>query len=480
MKNSKLRSLFLILISILSMNTLISFALPDEDPLKNNFTFVWGGSDHENLKGMRSSSQNIFYIAGETDSIDPDGDIYLLKLNTTELKAGNPFPDWLRVYGGNNAEIFGDMIVDSSGNVYIAGSTYSYGSGSYDLFLLKYNDAGTLEWNITWGTIWWEVTGDYYEYSNANCLAIDSMNNIYVVGIFEYLDVLLVKYNSLGEYQWNRTWNILPAYGGWDPSEDTPLDIKIDSNDNIYVAVRAEGSYYGDHSAILKCNTEGVLLWNTTFPPSTSYRGANLLLNSNGIFFCSSFFLAKFDPNIGNHLWNISIWQSNRFNAMKFDSSGNIIILCTAGWLSGNGVIVEKFGLDGMLYWNKTFPSHPSYSCDSRDIYIDTEGNIFALASAMADVLILKYDTVGELQYNYFWGSPEVDLPARIFVDSDENIYVSGITTGFGGEGDYNVFFAGFSKRIRSEPAIFGYNFFLLLGILSIISIYTIRKIEKN
>lgn len=139
-----------------------------------------------------------------------------------------------------------------------------------------------------------------------------------------------------------------------------------------------------------------------------------------------------------------------------------------------------------MLHWNKKYPDpHTQYQYNSKDIYIDTVGSIFALSyvTARAGVLILKYDTLGELEYKYFWGSPEDmpfdDIPARIFVDSSENIYVSGSTLGFGGEGDHNVFFAGFSQRSPSQPAIFGYNFFLLLGILSVVSILISKKLKK-
>ncbi|KKN19824.1 hypothetical protein LCGC14_0941780 [marine sediment metagenome] len=61
-------------------------------------------------------------------------------------------------------------------------------------------------------------------------MAIDSVDNIYLVGSTQNftvnVEMCLVKFNSLGQYQWNRTWGV----SGFDRGHD----IVIDSSDNIY------------------------------------------------------------------------------------------------------------------------------------------------------------------------------------------------------------------------------------------------------
>jgi len=42
------------------------------------------------------------------------------------------------------------MTLDVSGSIYCVGKTYSFGTGAYDLALVKFYPNGTLAWNTTW------------------------------------------------------------------------------------------------------------------------------------------------------------------------------------------------------------------------------------------------------------------------------------------------------------------------------------------
>jgi len=76
-------------------------------------------------------------------------------------------------------------------------------SGSYDMFLVKYNSSGTKQWTKQLGT---SLT-DY-----GTGVSVDSSDNIYVTGFTNgsleknfyqgsYYDIFLVKYNSDGVKQ---------------------------------------------------------------------------------------------------------------------------------------------------------------------------------------------------------------------------------------------------------------------------------------
>ena len=68
---------------------------------------------------------------------------------------------------------------------------------------------------------------------------LDSANNIYIGGttnVSGTKDIILVKYNSLGEFQWNLTCKI--------PKDVCCNDIIIDTLDNIYIL----GQVYGGSS----------------------------------------------------------------------------------------------------------------------------------------------------------------------------------------------------------------------------------------
>jgi len=94
--------------------------------------------------------------------------------NLTPLSTINPFVhDWNRTWGGSDRDIGYAMALDSSENIYVAGHTSSFGAGNYDMCLVKYNSLGVQQWNRTW-----HGGGEDY------CLAItlDSSNNIYLAG----------------------------------------------------------------------------------------------------------------------------------------------------------------------------------------------------------------------------------------------------------------------------------------------------------
>ncbi|MFX1239254.1 MAG: SBBP repeat-containing protein, partial [Promethearchaeota archaeon] len=66
---------------------------------------------------------------------------------------------------------------------------------------LSASNSVELNWYCTWG-------GNLYD--EAHGVAVDSSDNIYIAGLtnsFGAMDAVLVKYDSSGMQQWNRTWN---------------------------------------------------------------------------------------------------------------------------------------------------------------------------------------------------------------------------------------------------------------------------------
>ena len=158
-----------------------------------------------------------------------------------------------RTWGGVENEIGKDIVFDSFYNVYFFGETWSFGAGGRDLCLVKYDYSGTQLWNRTWG-------GNSLEY--ARKILLDSSENIYLIGVTRSFgegenDMCIIKFNSLGEQMWNKTW------GGYET--DYAYDAVIDSLDNIYIA----GYTYsfgagGNDICLVKYDYSGTQLWNRT------------------------------------------------------------------------------------------------------------------------------------------------------------------------------------------------------------------------
>ena len=137
--------------------------------------------------------------------------------------AGEAFTYWMATLGGASADVGYSIAIDSSDNVYVFGYAFSTGAGSADVLLAKYNSSGTIQWQRVLGGA---------GYDAARSVAIDSSDNLYVLGYTTSTgagsaDFLVAKYNSSGTVQWQR---VLGGSNG-----DYGQSVAIDSFGDVYV-----------------------------------------------------------------------------------------------------------------------------------------------------------------------------------------------------------------------------------------------------
>ena len=97
-----------------------------------------------------SAAQDVngfIYVAGSSNGLGTLGlqDVYLAKLDSS----GNVL--WQKTYGGTNNEVANSIVIDSLGEIVLAGTTQSSGSGGSDAYVLKVDSSGTLLWSKTYG-----------------------------------------------------------------------------------------------------------------------------------------------------------------------------------------------------------------------------------------------------------------------------------------------------------------------------------------
>lgn len=147
-------------------------------------------------------------------------------------------PEWIKPIGGEFADTASSVSVDGSGNVYVVGTfntaTTSLGganltsSGSSDGYLAKFNSNGAIQWAKSIGGL---------SNDSASSVKVDSSGNVFVAGTFEGTTVTpetsiiasagasdgyLAKFNASGAVQWMR-----PIGGG---QNDTGLSVSLNSN----------------------------------------------------------------------------------------------------------------------------------------------------------------------------------------------------------------------------------------------------------
>ena len=232
---------------------------------------------------------------------------------------------WARRAGGTGADISSGLAVDNNGNVIITGefkNTADFGAvnltaQSADAFVCKYDAAGT---------VLWAKAGAGTDNGRGLDVAVDAAGNIYGIGQFSNditFDVLqtnnilnavyLVKFNAGGAEQWFR------KIGG--ASSNIAYSIDIDASSNVYLT--------GDFTGNL------VFFPNTATPLTSAY--ANRI------------FLAKYD-NAGALLWAKAAGSDSELSSRR-------VIIGTAGEVYIGGWFKCTFSEYSAAYGEGTFNS---------------------------------------------------------------------------------------------------------------------------
>lgn len=243
---------------------------------------------------------------------------------------------------------------------------------------------------------------------HANAMAVDTNGNVvvtgYSYGIGTGYDYATVKYSSAGVPLWTNRYN------GPGNNTDDPLGVAIDINGNVLVAGYSYGSGTGFDFAILKYSSAGVPLWTNRF---------------NG-------------PMNGD----------DESYVLTTDTNGNVFVTGTANiiatGLSGEDITTIKYSSGGAQLWLNTYNGPGNGEDGGTAIAVDGKGDVVLTGSSTGsngkfDYVTIKYSNAGvALWTNSYDGPGGVDdQPYAIVVDSSNNVFVTGYSTGSGTGKDY-------------------------------------------
>ncbi|MFN0158978.1 MAG: SBBP repeat-containing protein [Bacteroidota bacterium] len=334
---------------------------------------------------------------------------------------------------------------DASGNVYVAGYTTGIFS-SYDAVVLKYNSSGVLQWLASYN-------GTGNDYDAVTAIVVDGSGNVYVAGssfgIDTDEDFVTIKYNSSGVQQW------VARYNGPADDYDAAVGIKVDNGGNSHVTGVSYGATTDADIVTVRYNSAGVQLWAKSFDGGISDFDipVGLGIDISGSVYVSGtsygeetyedFVTIKYSF-LGTQVW-VRRYDGpgndyDAVSAMTVDVGGNTYVTGASYNLEFDADYATiKYDTFGGTDWTSRYNS-PEESDDlptaitidaSRNVYIT--GTTYAFATG-DDYLTIKYSSTGGVRWVAAYNGPgnSYDAASAIFVDASDNVYVTGSSTGSG------------------------------------------------
>lgn len=376
-------------------------------------------------------------------------------------------------YGGDDR--FRDAVIDSEGNIYVVGYGLTIIGSGYDWIIKKFDKNGvedTINWNKSFDG--GAGTGNHNDYAYG--VAVDSQDNVYVVGVGRDLigagtdsDWWIKKFDKNGV---EDTVNWDKKIDG-NTNDDYAFDVAVDKDDNIYVVgygINIVGGASNRDVWIKKFSSDGTedtVNWDKkiNFRNREDWAIRVKIDKKNKLYIIGSgnnafgtatgydWWIKKYtlDGQEDTTHWDkkINIGTTDYVQNIDFDSQNNVYIVGIAyGINTGYACVIKKFDEDGeedTTHWNKVFniKNYAGNNDDSRlsdikinkndIVYIGGAGYRGVSASSYWDWFFTKYDKNGIEDTNNFNIKIHVsgqDYLHKILINSEENLFLIGGVAG--------------------------------------------------
>ncbi|NCC73842.1 MAG: hypothetical protein EOM06_10640, partial [Sphingobacteriia bacterium] len=354
---------------------------------------TFGGSEADNLIKIFPTQNNGYYLVGMSYSNDgdisndpyPDSwDYWIVKIDSTTNIV------WEKIVGGNGGDYaWTGTITNDGGIVALGWSGSEYGDvsinyGLYDIWMIKLNNEGEIEWDFTLGT-------DSQDYGQA---IIQTSDGGFLVGGSSKLtgggnldcechgqaDGVLVKMDVDRNIEWQR------CYGGSDYDGITAL-IEI-SDGYVFGAYTSsnDGDVSGHHGEadvwIVKIDFEGNIIWEQCYGGSRGETAHYINSNSNGDYTIVGYTKSNDGDVNGNHSlgeYDTDVWMFN------ITHEGEFVWQKCFGGGGSEAIPGLRFGVVNKSDNNYVIAAHtdygPSYdvACEPYGGFLDEDWWVFEI-----------------------------------------------------------------------------------------------------
>ena len=358
---------------------------------------------------------------------------------------------WTQTYGGVAADIGNSLVETSDGGYAIVGSTESFGAGETDICLVKIDEFGTAEWNMTYG-------GPDYDFGRSLVATADGGYAIAgytgYIGSGELSDFWLIKTDAYGNEEWNQT------YGGADQDKVASLVATADGGYAIAGTTHSSDYMFGDFW-LIKTDAYGNEEWNQTYggiegewlySMVEAQDGGYAMVGTwdlpifGGSGWTNNSWLVKTDVD-GNMEWN-QTYEGGNAHSLVATADGGYAIASTrfydsngvGGWSDFWLIKTDEFGT---VDWNMTYGGSNEEKAFSL---VEASDGGYALAgttqfsdldphnvdNGIYNSWLVKTDVDGNMEWNQTYGGEEIDEAYSLVETSDGGYALAGYTSSYG------------------------------------------------
>lgn len=327
-------------------------------------TFALGSMAYAH--SVKATNDGGYILAGHDYTSANHWDIYLVKTDG----AGNL--EWHKKFGGSSLD-YGYGVVQTRDNGFVAvGVTLSFGAGSYDVYAVKTDSDGNLEWERTYGGIEEEFGYDVKETPD-NGLVIVGFTDTFSVGSAEYA-VYLIKTDASGVESWYETYGLELLNEGY--------GIEVMPDGDFAIA-----GYSGEDACLIRTDPLGNQRWLRKFGGASEDVFTNLSLTRDCAFAMSGYTYSYGAVNADLYV-------------VKADLDGNESWYEVAGGNDrdfGEGIVADAYGHLAITGHTKSFGAGYSdvylVKIDRESLALDAD--IYTISSAAGGIVNLSLDAGG-------------------------------------------------------------------------------------
>jgi len=257
---------------------------------------LYGGELDDEAAAIVQTGDGGYVIAGTTYSFGAgSADFWLIKLDSS----GNM--QWNHTYGGPEADVATAMIHTSDGGYAITGKTHSFGAGDSDFWLIKVDSSGSMQWNRTYGQATAEVATSMIQTSDGGYALA---GRTYSFGDRIYVPrCWLVKTDAEGNMEWERTYR--------DEDEDSKkfeAFSVVQTGDGGYTFAASTGYIIGIVDALVAhVDSYGNMEWNVTWGPVYPAITSSMIQTTDGGYAVSGWIYLGRHPSVSSYLFLFTV-----------------------------------------------------------------------------------------------------------------------------------------------------------------------------